>query len=125
MKVKKVKWFSVDLCRENPNCVFIFGDNTIGQGCGGQAQIRYEPNAHGVPTKKLPSMHANSFFSDDEFDQNKKWILDALNNIPENFDAIVFPEDGLGTGLADLPNKAPKTFKFLVDEINSRFGDIF
>jgi hypothetical protein len=39
--------------------------------------------------------------------------------------AIVFPEDGLGTGLAELPVRAPKTFDFLVKTINEKFGDIY
>ena len=30
-----------------------------------------------------------------------------------NYDALIFPKDGLGTGLAELPKRAPKTYKYL------------
>jgi len=125
MKVEKQKWYTIELCRQNPDSVFIFGDNLIGKGTGGQAKIRHEPNAHGVPTKKLPSMYEDSFFSDDEFEENIKHISYALDNIPNRFSTIVFPEDGLGTGLAELPIRAPKTFKWMVDEINRRFNGVY
>jgi hypothetical protein len=125
MNTIKHKWYTIELCRKNLDCVFIFGDNLIRRGNGGQAIIRFEPNAYGVPTKKLPSMHENSFFSDDEFDDNIKHISKALDNIPTQFSTIVFPEDGLGTGLAELPKRAPLTYKWLVNEINRRFGEVY
>jgi hypothetical protein len=125
MQVKKLKRYTVDVVRENPDCVFIFGDNLLGIGQGGQAIIRNEPNAHGIPTKKAPSMSSKSFFSDSEYDQNVDAINNAIENIPSGYDCIVFPEDGLGTGLAELPVRAPKTFSYLVDTINKKFGDIY
>lgn len=125
MQVKKIKRYSVELVRENPDFVFIFGDNLLGIGGGGQAVIRNEPNSYGVPTKKAPSMSSNSFFNDLEYDENIEHITKAINNIPEGYKAIVFPEDGLGTGLAELPVRAPKTFEFLVKTINEKFGDIY
>jgi hypothetical protein len=124
MNTIKHKWYTIELCRKNPDSVFIFGDNLVGRGCGGQAQIRFEPNAYGIPTKKFPSMSEDSFFSDNEFEENIKHISDALNNIPTQFSTIVFPEDGLGTGLAELPKRAPRTYKWLVNEIDKRFGEV-
>jgi hypothetical protein len=125
MQVKKLKRYTVDVVRENPDCVFIFGNNLLDIGCGGQAIIRNEPNAYGIPTKKAPSMSSKSFFSDSEYDQNVDAINNAIENIPSGYDYIVFPEDGLGTGLAELPVRAPKTFSYLVDTINKKFGDIY
>jgi len=125
MQVKKLKRYTVDSVRSNPECVFIFGDNLLGIGGGGQAIIRNEPNSYGIPTKKSPSMSSNSFFMDSEYDQNVDIINKAIENIPSGYDCIVFPEDGLGTGLAELPTRAPKTFSYLVDAINKRFGDIY
>ena len=31
----------------------------------------------------------------------------------DNYSALVFPSDGIGTGLADLPNVAPQTNNYL------------
>ena len=125
MKVEKIKWFSVELCRNNPNKLYIYGDNTIGVGKGGQAAIRDEPNAHGIPTKVYPSMSSDSFFSDDDYESNIEIIRKTIDAIPQNYEAIVFPEDGLGTGLAELPLRAPRTYEWLVNEINQRFENIY
>ena len=75
-KVKKMpkerieiqKSYSIEDCKANPHKFYIFGDNLIHQGCGGQAIIRYCDNAFGIPTKRLPTMDENGpenpFFSD-------------------------------------------------------------
>ncbi len=125
MKIKKIKWYTVDLVRSNPDHCFIFGDNLIGIGKGGQAIIRDEFNAHGVPTKRTPSMDEDAFFYDEDYEENCMHILASLDSIPQDFEYLVFPEDGLGTGLAMLPQTGPKTYRFLVDEINKRFGEVY
>ncbi len=125
MKIKKIKWYTTDLVRENPDHCFIFGDNTLSVGKGGQAQIRDEPNAHGIPTKRTPSMDRDAFFYDEDYEENCSYIIAALDAIPDGYEYLVFPEDGLGTGLAMLPTTGPKIFKFLVDEINRRFGEVY
>ena len=38
-----------------------------------------------------------------------------------NYDCIYFPEDGIGTGLAKLPTKAPRTYDYLVKIISDVF----
>ena len=125
MIVKKIKRYSVEMCENNPKCLFIFGCNLLKVGLGGQAIIRKCPNAYGIPTKKLPSQLANSYFSDSDYEENIEHIKKAIDEIPTNYKAIIFPTDGLGTGLADLPNKAPKTYAFLNKYINSKFGDVY
>ena len=125
MEVKKIKRYSVDLVEQNPDHVFIFGDNICGIGRGGQAQIRYCKNAHGIPTKLKPSQLPDSYFSDDSYDSNIAHINKALDSIPKYYKVIVFPEDGLGTGLAELPQRAPKTYAYLNNAINERYGAIY
>lgn len=125
MRVRKVKWYTLELVRKNPDCLFVFGDNLHGVGKGGQAIIRDEPNSYGIPTKKAPSSTINSFFSDDELEENINQINSAISSIPTSFKCVVFPEDGLGTGLAELPQRAPKTYAHLISAINSKFGDIY
>lgn len=47
--------------------IFLFGDNLLEQGFGGQAaEMRGEENTVGIPTKKAPSNDPNSFFTDKE-----------------------------------------------------------
>lgn len=104
--------------RENPNKVYLFGDNLAKRGMGGQAkEMRGEENAIGIPTKKYPTMNDKAFFTDDEFESNKERILNEFKKIPKN-KTVVVPSSGLGTGLAQLDKRAPKTYAFLQECIN-------
>ena len=113
------KWMDKYLLRDNPDKIYIFGDNEQRYGKGGQAIIRDEPNAFGIATKKRPSMKEEdgAFFTDDEFEANKKIIDEDIAKIKADGRPIVFPEDGIGTGRGDLKNKAPKTYEYLIGEI--------
>ena len=105
-----------------PNSLFVFGDNDAGIGKGGQAIIRGLTNIIGIPTKKYPSNHLSSFYTDLEYNENKIKITNAINRIIERSSAykyVVLPEDGFGTGLAQLPTRAPKTYQFLVDSVET------
>ena len=102
--------------------MFIYGDNNIKKGKGGQAIIRDEENTIGIPTKKLPNNNKSSFYTDDEFNDNKSNIDTAINKLLKKFmqdqyKILVFPKDGFGTGLAKLPKKAPLTYKYLEEQI--------
>lgn len=99
--------------RAEPDKIFLFGDNLKKAGYGGQAkEMRGEANARGIPTKKEPMMRPTSFFTDKELAANKKVIDEAFGKIPEG-KTIVFPKSGIGTGLANLAEKAPQTFTYL------------
>jgi hypothetical protein len=121
--------------RSNPNAVYLFGDNEQRRGLGGQAgEMRGEPNAIGIRTKRAPSNVKASF-----------WIEGDLpgQHAPSHFVAmvesdfapirpmlargvvVIIPADGLGTGLARLPELAPVTFQYIRDIVarlrNGRF----
>lgn len=125
MKVKLQKIFSVENCSANPDHMYIFGDNLIGKGKGGQAIIRDCPNAIGIPTKRLPSMEEDAFFNDefDEYEAIKaaieKLVVYAFVHKEVTF---VFPTDGLGTGLSQMPKRSPKLFKYMNTLLNKHFG---
>ena len=101
----------------NPQLLYIFGDNEARIGMGGQAgQMRGEPNAFGIPTKKSPSI----CWHDADFEQNKLTIDLALTTLKTYIDSgrtIVFPSDGIGTGLARLYETAPLTFDYLTAKL--------
>ena len=99
-------FYTPELLRSNPDKIYVFGDNLIRKGKGGQAIIRDEPNAFGIATKRLPSMKENAFFSDqdDEMqavaeDLRKLWKLGQTH-------VIVFPASGIGTGLAQMEKRS-------------------
>lgn len=111
-KVTK-KLVTVERCQAHPETIYVFGDNLIGKGKAGQAIIRDEPNAFGVPTKKYPNMEDRSFFTDDEFEENKRLMEEAVAKIPAGR-KIVVPQQ-IGCNLAQLPMRAPKTYAFLCE----------
>ncbi len=108
-------WTEEDV-EEMSEYLFLFGDNDIKKGKGGQAIIRDEPNTIGIPTKKLPNNHPDSFYYDTEYDENIIKIDKAFGNVVEKaklYKGIVLPKDGFGTGLAKLKYYAPKTLEYI------------
>lgn len=104
------KTFSVEDCNNNPHKLYVFGDNFARRGKKGQAVIRDCPNAVGIATKRKPSMSEDAFFTDGMDDRivaaeiAKVFAFFAGNP----YTVIVLPADGLGTGLAQLPERAPQ-----------------
>ena len=107
--------------KANPKTLYLFGDNDIRKGLGGQAkEMRGEPNAIGVSTKKLPARGEEAYKSDAELEKNKKIITDDINKaIAEwntgKYNKLIIPQ--MGVGLAELPTRAPETYKFLQQEL--------
>jgi hypothetical protein len=119
------RFWNTDDCEESADSMFIFGDNDVKEGLGGQAVIRNCPNAYGIPTKKLPNNSPSSFYSDDDYEENCEKIINAIKLIVQksaDYQEIIFPSDGFGTGLARLAEKAPKTFAFMENVIDECFS---
>lgn len=93
--------------RSNPSVLFVFGDNLSRIGFGGQAaEARGEANAVGVVTKISPSR----YLTDDCWELVKDPIVIAFDRLRCHLltgSNVVWPLDGVGTGLADLSNRAP------------------
>lgn len=110
--------FRSDL-QSNPSVKYLFGDNLVRMGYGGQAkEMRGEPNAIGVATKRTPSNRPGEFFSDDDYDQNVGQMEEDLEPARDHLrkgGILVIPADGLGTGLSELPQRAPRTNVALLD----------
>ena len=87
---KTVETLSPKLLRENPNWLFVFGDNALRYGKGGQAVIRDEPNAFGIVTKLKPSNSNDSYMTDKNcyrdntmaISKDLRWIIKHLNVTP-------------------------------------------
>lgn len=106
----------IDL-RSNPNDLYVFGDNFLRMGMSGQASyMRGEPNAVGVATKWAPSNAEFAFFTDDQFDKIREiWFEDTERLIQHLLEGgtVVWPEDGIGTGLSAVPTHAPKVWEWM------------
>lgn len=119
MKQKMI--FCKDL-QDNPSVLYLFGDNCERSGLGGQAgQMRGEPNAIGVATKKSPSFKDDAFFSDKdliEFSKSVDIDLLPVYSHLQHGGSIVIPLDGLGTGLSQLLERAPQCYEYLNKQLN-------
>lgn len=120
-------YYSPKICEENPQLLFVFGDNIIRKGTGGQACIRYMKNSKGIATKRLPTMNHNAFFSDLEEEGEIIYndFMFILNYAKMYNLTICFPRDGLGTGLSKMPEKSPLLFKYLNNLIEQYYGIVF
>lgn len=111
------------MLKDNPNTLFVFGDNMAREGLGGQAaEMRGEPNAVGIPTKWTPSMNRWAFFADKDLKEARVDINEAFVKLFSHAATggeIVWPKYGIGTGLADLKNKAPLIWD-LIEHLRSR-----
>lgn len=125
MKVRYEKEITVEMCRANPDAIFIFGDNLIHKGKApgsGQAVIRDEPNAMGIPTKRVPSNKPEAFFSDTE--EEIKAVRDALAEIYKRARGrtVIFPADGIGTGRARMKLKSPRAWDRMNHILDEHFN---
>lgn len=109
-------FYSKEILECNPDKLFVFGDNVVRKGTGGQAVIRYQPNAFGIATKRFPSMREGSFFTDtkEDFDVVENDIISLLTlaNSPTG-PTIVFPAQGIGTGMGNMKDSSPKLWEHM------------
>jgi hypothetical protein len=90
---------------------------------GGQAfHMRGEPNAFGFATKHTPGYDEETELFLDS-DTRVKGLIDAeLANLKlvldtHDYFAVVFPTDGIGTGLSRMPEFAPEYLEYHTSEI--------
>lgn len=122
MPTEVVDVFSEELARQHPDKVFVFGDNLARRGRGGQAIIRFEENAFGVPTKRSPRMDSEAFFGDR--DDERAAVLATLRELFKiaRTRTIVFPQAGLGTGLAQMSQRSPQLYREMCGILRQHFG---
>ena len=92
---------SLHYLRENPDHIFVFGDNTLRRGKKGAAMLRDEPNSWGFITKKRPSYDASAYYKPREYKEVFKREIEKLE-----IDIIACPHytfliSKLGAGLAN------------------------
>jgi len=103
--------------KNNQGVTYLFGDNDVRRGRGGQAkEMRGESNALGIRVKKAPQTDKKAYYTDKEYQKNIKKIDEDLQNVElvlERDGVVIIPTDGMGTGLARLKEFAPKTLVYL------------
>lgn len=87
--------------RENPDVVFVFGDNTIRRGKGGAAKLRDETNTYGFITKKYPNNRDDSFYRPDEYKGVFRSEMGKLIKEIESNPGKTYLIPKIGSGLAN------------------------
>jgi len=112
MTLLYIKKYTRVYIKAHPDWLFVFGDNMERAGLGGQAaEARGEANAIGIATKRKPSMEPDAFLTDNDYDNwfaAEKPTLKRLMDASRRGRTIVWPLDGIGTGLAQLEKYAPE-----------------
>ena len=106
-------WMTREGLRAEPDAYFVFGDNVARVGYGGQAAAcRGEPNALGVATLYSPG----HFYRPDDPAALAVVIRDlsVVAAMLMRGCEVYVPTDGLGTGLARLPEHAPALHRLIV-----------
>lgn len=110
-------------CRTHPDELFIYGGNMSHFGKGGQAkQMRDEPNAVEIVTKRYPGWEDRDFFSDDDYEIAIAEMGPAFERLEDHLmkgGTVVIPENGVGTDRAQLQERAPKIWAYLQDRLAS------
>lgn len=90
--------------RQNPNHIFVFGDNLQRKGKGGAATLRDEPNTYGFITKKAPNNNSGSFYKPQEYKEKFETELKRLIKQIESNPDKIYLISKLGGGLANKYN---------------------
>lgn len=86
---------------QNPQYIFVFGDNLLHKGLGGAAKLRYHPQAYGFVTKKAPNNRDESFYTVDEYiDVMSHEFIKLVRHI-ESHPGKIYLISKLGGGLAN------------------------
>ncbi len=118
--IRRQKFITREQAKADRSVFYLFGDNMQRRGFGGQAKaLRGEPNAIGVPTKWAPDKLNLSYFKDQDLED--QGVIDAITAAFNRAEVellsghdIVIPENGIGTGLSELPTRAPKIY-FMIE----------
>jgi hypothetical protein len=132
MPVAYQNWIERSDLKQNQDRVYLFGDNLLRIGMGGQAKsMRGEPNALGVATKFSPGMNPQDMWIETDEHDHEKFIVYLeidLQPVEKHLKAgsiVVIPSDGLGTGLSKLPENAPITNDWLHNKLFVEYPETY
>jgi len=122
-RVVRVDFVTRNMVEIRPGTIFVFGDNMQRLGMGGQARaMRGLANAIGIPTKWAPGISPEDYFKDEDLENPLVVVricaaIGEITNLFKRGYTIVIPKDGIGTGLAELPARAPRIAAWINDFI--------
>jgi hypothetical protein len=109
---------------ENPNAVFIFGDNLHRVGYGGAAALRDHPQTYGFITKKNPDNMDESFYRPESYNIDfLVYVVELRIFIEKNIDKTFYISQ-LGGGLANRYKIWEKVLKPGLEKYFSRYDNV-
>jgi hypothetical protein len=109
---------------ENPNAIFIFGDNLRRVGYGGAAALRGHPQTYGFITKKNPDNMDESFYRPESYAVNfLVYMVELQLFIEKNMDKTFYISQ-LGGGLANRYKIWEKIIKPGLIKYFSRYDNV-
>ena len=116
------EFWTIQSVKNKPNILYLFSDNDKDKNTnipgGNQAVIRGLKNAFGIRTGYSGGFEGG--FRDDKLEYNKKMIkgdLKSLKRKSKKYKKILYSSQGFGTGIFNLPDIAPLTYKYLYDQL--------
>ena len=116
--------YSKGLAEKNPTTLFIYETDKNNSSTGGSGVINETKpkNVFGFPLKNIASSKPEAYFSDNNLEQNKQLIDNAIAKIQDlskGYKKLAFPEEGFITNVSKLQEKAPITASYLVQQLQS------
>lgn len=105
------------MLRAEPDTLWVFADNLMQLGSSGQAgQMRGEPNAIGIPTRRAPYSGPEGEFSDRDMVEFVCVAAEPFGILNAHLAAgglVVWPAEGIGTSRAHMEHRAPRIWAAL------------
>ena len=118
------KIITAEFLDENPNYIFVFGDNLLRKGKKGAAILRDHPQAYGFITKKIPNNYNSSFYKPHEYQEIFQIeYLKLVNKIKRNPDKV-FLISKLGSGLANKYHIFEKVIEKSIKKLEFKFSNV-
>lgn len=86
---------------ENPQAIFVFGDNLLRKGTGGAAALRHHVQSLGFVTKKSPTHADYAYYRPEEYKEVYAKEIENLKHMISNNPGKTFYISMLGAGLAN------------------------
>lgn len=120
-----LRWANItrQAVKSNHQLLFVFGDNMTRRGMGGQAAaMRGEPNAIGIPTKWSPGWQDQDYFTDMVLDSSQVMAaidagFETIRLTLQSGHSVVIPKAFIGTGYAQMPERSPRLYQYMVWEL--------
>jgi hypothetical protein len=118
MKIEREKWLQRSMLRTNPDKLYVFGDNAKRVGLGGQAKAcRGKPNAHGIATLCAPHKPFSESDGHEPIAIMERDRVALQTRTKKTGATFVWPVDGVGTGLARMPQKLRQTLDGMIMDL--------